>query len=509
MLRVEGWGAGYHVIVVGGGSAGCVVAARLSADERRGVLLVEAGPDYPVVADLPADIADESMPAMSHDWGFVSEPDELGHSIPLPRGRLVGGCSATNACFALRGWPHDYDQWAARGNPGWSFADLLPFFRAIESDADFGGDWHGSGGPVPIRRASAGELSPLQRAFADATAAAGHPLADDHNQPGAVGVGPAPRNVLDGLRMSTALTHLAAARGRPNLTIRAGTVVDRVELRGTTVRGIRLASGEIVEADAVVVAAGSYASPAILMRSGIGPAAGLHDLGIQVAADLPGVGGNLIDHPLAAVDLPTSPGYAGPRFQVMLTLRSSLAERGGPPDLHIFAAGPFDDPASPAGGVFGIVTGLMAVRSRGWVRLRSADPADPPRIDIAHLRHPEDMARMIEATRHARRLSRIPPLAGFITGAELAPGPAISDDDTAGLARSIQERAGSYHHPVGTCAMGPNPDRGHVVDAHGAVHGINGLWVADASVMPAIPAANTNLSTIVIAERIALWLSAP
>ena len=500
---------GYDVIVAGGGSAGCVAAARLSADDRCRVLLLEAGPDYPAAGDLPADIADGSMPATSHDWGFVADPDERGRSVPLPRGRLMGGCSATNACFALRGWPQDYDQWADMGNPGWSFADLLPVFRAIESDADFGGDWHGAGGPVPIRRPSAGELSPLQRAFADAAVTAGHRLVGDHNEPGTVGVGPAPRNVRDGLRMSTALTHLAAARGRPNLAIRAGAAVDRVELHGTTARGVRLAGGEIIEADAIVVTAGSYASPAILMRSGIGPAAALRDFGIGVAPDLPGVGDNP-DRPPAGRRGPAHHArLCRPRFQVMLTLRSTLADPGGPPDLHLFAAGPFDDAASPAGGVFGIVAGLLAVRSRGSVRLRSADPADPPRIDIAHLRHPEDMTRMIEATRHARRLSRTPPLAGFVTGAELAPGPAISDDNTAGLARSIRERAGSYHHPVGTCAMGPRPGDGAVVDARGAVHGIDRLWVADASVMPAIPAANTNLTAIVIAERIAQGLSAP
>ena len=496
------------IVVVGGGSAGCVLAARLSEDPARTVLMIEAGPDHAGVAELPADVVDASQPTVGHDWGYVSEPGPAGRCVALPRARLVGGCSATNGCFAVRGAPADYDGWARAGLAEWSFEALLPFFCRLESDADFHDGWHGGDGPIPIRRHPPDELNPQQRSFIEASVAVGVPYVADHNRPGAVGVGPTPRNVRDGVRMSTALTYLAQARHRPNLVIRADAAVDRVEVRHGRATGVRLIGDELVSAGAVVLAAGAYASPAILARSGIGPAHHLADVGIDVAVDLPGVGDNLIDHPLVAVDLPTNLGASGPRFQAMATLHSRLAPADGAPDLHLFVAGPFDvaRDVSPSGAVFGLVTGLVLPRSRGSVRLRSADPLAPPRIDVGHLRDPDDVSRLVEATILARRISHTEPLAEFVVGDELAPGPSISDDDRDGLAASITSRVESYHHPVGTCRMGDDPDGGAVVDAHGQVHGLDGLYVADASIMPTIPSANTNLPTIMVAERIAEWL---
>jgi choline dehydrogenase len=490
---------GVDIVVAGAGSAGCVLAARLSADPGCRVMLVEAGPDYPTRQDLPADVADASAPTLGHDWGFTAEPDPFGRRVALPRARLVGGCGATNAGFLIRGWPADYDGWAAQGNPGWSFADLLPTMRAVECD-DAAGPGHGRDGPIPVHRTPHAALSPLQKAFAEAAVAAGHVAVTDHNCVGAVGVGPAPRNVRDGVRMSTALTHLEPARPRPNLTVISDALIDRVELSGSRARGVRLASGEVIAADRVVLAAGSYASPAILLRSGIGPAADLREMTIDVVADLPGVGANLADHPLVAVDVPCSASPGSAPFDVILSMRSSLAAPDDPPDLHLFPAGPFE---SPDGAVFGIVTGLLCVRSRGSVRLRSTDPASPPRIEIGHLREPADLHRMIEATLQARRLARTPPLSDIVSGPELNPGPHIGDHDAAALAHSIHARVGSYHHPVGTCRMGPDATDGAVVDARGTVHGTDALWVADASVMPTLPSANTHLSTVVVAERIA------
>jgi choline dehydrogenase len=490
----------FDLVIAGGGAAGCVLAARLSEDPAQRVLLLEAGPDY---VELPDLLRDGQGPHLgSHDWDLESEPGPSGATLRLPRGKVIGGSSTINGAFALRGSPRDFDDWVAAGNPGWAWTEVLGSFNAVERDLDFGAEpFHGSEGPVPIRRYSGLQRSEVAMAGQDAIVAIGVPPIADHNAPGAVGVGPVPVNEFGGIRMGVASTYLAAARGRPNLTVRGDAVVDQVVLRAGRAAGVRLTDGELVHGDRVVLAAGAYHSPAILLRSGIGPADELHTTGITPVLDLPGVGHNLADHPAVSLDL----GYAGQprevrRFQLVATLHSERSEPRAAPDLQLIVGGPFTD-----SGEFFIGAALLKPQSRGRVWLRSADPAAAPHIHLGYFTHPADLPRLAEGVRKAWEVAHTPEIASVSTGLHAAP----ANTGEAAAERFIRHRVWTYHHPVGTCAMGPHPEAGAVVDASGQVYGVDGLWVADASIMPDIPSANPHLATLMLAERVAGQLARP
>ncbi|MCC6792446.1 MAG: GMC family oxidoreductase N-terminal domain-containing protein, partial [Thermomicrobiales bacterium] len=301
MRREAGSGTVYDVVIVGAGPAGCVLANRLTEDPARRVVLIEAGPDYgPDPAAWPADLRDPMGVLMeSHSWEYLHAGRPPERQLPLPRARIVGGSSTVNGCFWLRGSAVDYDGWAARGNPGWSFADLLPYFKRAERDP-MAGDFHGADGPVPVFRAPV-DVTPLDAAYAAAAEALGFPRVADFNgdpvqRPG---IGPMPKNIADAARMNASFTYLTpAVRARPNLTIVADTLVDRVWIEAGRATGVRTAGGATIAGGEVLLASGTYVSQAILMRSGIGPAAHLREFGIAVVRDLPGVGEHLMDHPL-------------------------------------------------------------------------------------------------------------------------------------------------------------------------------------------------------------------
>ena len=487
----------YHVIVVGGGAAGCVVAARLAETGSRSVLLLEAGPD--LRASVPDALRDGWRLTPEFDWDYASEPDARGEVEDLRRGKLLGGTSWVTR-FALRGSAADYDEWEALGNDGWGFEDVLPYFRRLEADADFGDrPWHGDAGPMPISRYLNLDLTEIGAAGLQAFEAVGFPLVEDHNQPGAVGAGRMPLSSRAGLRVTTADAYLPVDGTPPNLSIRADAQVAEVVFEETRARGVRLVDGTVIEGDWVVLSAGTYGSPPILMRSGVGPAEHLHSLGLPVRLDLAGVGANLADH--AGVDIDC--GYRGPArtapiFHLLATFHSSGSSSDDAPDLMLWLSDPRGAPP-----IFELDIGLLRPRSRGSVRLRSPDPTDPPRIELPGLRDPVDVERLAEAYVRGLEVAQRPEIRRLCADA-----PAPEARDGIELRDWIRATSYSFPHVVGTCAMGPRPENGAVVDRSGRVHGTEGLSVVDASVIPNAPSGFTHLPTIMLAERLSEEIAA-
>lgn len=498
-----------ELIVVGAGSAGSVIAARVSENPRRSLLLIEAGRDYPDPALLPRDLIDGTRNSMKdHDWGYLHQPTVGSVPFRLPRGRVVGGSSAVNTCIALRGQPADYDEWAERGLREWSWAECLPAFKRIERDLDIEDQWHGSDGPLPIRRHRAEELALWQAGFVEACRELGFPACYDSNAPNSHGVGPHAMNKIDGRRISAAEAFLSpAVRARDNFALRPDTLVRRVLFRNRRVVGVELearAGIETIATDRVVLCAGAINTPGILLRSGVGPRADVERLGCELVADVPAIGKRLLDHPGTAIFL--RPRFFGKTSRldplIQTVLRYSPMGSGHPSEMLLQPGSKlnlsrWDLP---------LVTLMCAVgkpRQHGLLRFDSADVRAKPWIESRLLDDAQDRALAVDAMQLAHRLAQTSALKSLAT--HFWPSARVLGKRERTDAW-IRRACDSGYHPSGTVPMGEDTDSGAATDAHGRVRGVEGLAVADASLMPTIPSSNINLATLMIGERIGGWL---
>ena len=486
-------------VVIGGGTAGAAVVGLLAERGDRSVLLLEAGPDYGHRTEgrWPSDLLDGRVLASSHDWSFTSAAANGQPDHPLQRAKVIGGCSAHNGCIAIWGSRADYDGWAAAGNHGWSTADVLPYFRQAAAR-------------LCVRDFAPEEVTPLHGACLEAMIGVGIPFSTDLNDLDEdAGAAFAPINIRNGVRWSTALAYLDPVRNQGDLTIVGDVLVEKISLRGSRAASVDFIRGGermTVEAGRIYLCAGAYGSPAVLLRSGIGPAEETDKAGILNKIDLPGVGRNLHDHPGVSMTHHGTPLFdslmtdfiaAGKTLfteQCLAKARSSRCNEEF--DLHVApltAAGPDRDGRWECS----MYVANMAPKSRGRLTLRDSDPRSNPVIDTGYFTDPgdNDLAVLMDGVLLTREIARQPQLAELI-------GPELDETASMVTAEDLRRNSLHYFHPVGTCKMGPASDPASVVDATGKIHGVEGLHVVDASIMPTVPRANTNLPTLMLAERI-------
>ncbi|MCA1667436.1 MAG: GMC family oxidoreductase N-terminal domain-containing protein, partial [Thermomicrobia bacterium] len=491
------------ILIVGGGTAGAALAGIIARDTDRAVVLLEAGPDYGPLSGggWPAGLLDARHLPKTHDWGYHGLAHPTHENVTaFDRARVIGGSSAHNGCVALLGHRRDYDDWAALGNTGWGWEAVAPSFERAKQG-------------LRVRLVDDHALTPFHAAFIDGAVAAGIPRVRDMNDPDDdQGVAASPVNIADGIRWNTSLGYLDPVRDRPNLRIVGDALVDRVEVEsGRAVAVQAVIGGEYVRIPAarIVLAAGAYGSPAILLRSGIGPADDLRAIGIDAAHPLPGVGNGLMDHPTVKVH------FAGterlhramddcearqwrPDEQSLAKARSSRCTEAF--DLHLYSV--VTHPPGGEGWIYRIYVSSVLPRSAGTVKLAAADPNAPPLIDHGYLSDldGEDRAVLADGIALARSIGAAAGVAPLY-GEETVPGPGY--ETRAALDRFIERTVDIYYHPTSTCKMGPTSDPLAVVDPTGKVHGLDGLYICDASIFPTLMRANTNLPAAMVAEHMA------